>query len=76
VEKGAMPLGAAKSVVVIQRHMRGVLGRKKAKRVFMKVYSKLFDPQARAPYYLNNKTGESSWTRPLMTHHLYKKSNW
>lgn len=75
-EKGALPLNASTAVVVIQRHMRGVLGRKKARKVFMQRYVKLFDSSAGCAYYQNVKTGESSWERPHMTRHLYHKSNW
>lgn len=75
-EKGAIPLHGASAVVVIQRHMRGVLGRKKARKVFMQVYVKMFDSHAKAPFYQNTRTGESSWTRPRMTHYLYHRSNW
>lgn len=75
-EKGAIPLGGVKAATTIQKRTRGVLGRKKAKKVFMKTYVKMFDSQANAAYYQNVRTGESSWTRPLMTHHLFKKANW
>jgi hypothetical protein len=75
-EKGAVPPGGATAVVTIQRHMRGVLGRKKARKVFMQVYVKMFDSYANAAFYQNTRTGEASWTRPLMTRHLYHKSNW
>lgn len=75
-EKGAIPMNGAKSAVVIQKRMRGVLGRKKAKKVFMQTYVKMFDSYANAAYYQNVRTGESSWTRPLMTRHLFKKANW
>lgn len=73
---GAIPPGGEDAVVVIQRRLRGVLGRKKARRVFMQLYVKLYDAQSGSPYYHNVRTGESSWERPLMTRHLYHRSNW
>jgi len=75
-EKGALPPNASDHAVVIQKRMRGVLGRKKARKLFMQRYVKLFDAQSNCAYYQNNVTGESSWERPLMTKHLYHKSNW
>ena len=75
-EKGALPLDSLKSVITIQRRVRGILQRKKVRKLFMKTYVKMYDPTANAAFYKNQKTGEVSWSRPAMTKHLYHKSNW
>jgi len=64
------------AVIIIQKRMRGVLARRRVRKLFMSTYEKHIDPDSGYPYYLNVITGESSWERPLMTHHLYHYSNW
>jgi hypothetical protein len=64
------------AVVRIQKRMRGVIHRKRAKAIFVKRYQKKFDGASGYPYYYNTVTEESSWDRPKITEYFFPKSNW
>jgi hypothetical protein len=65
-----------KAVIIIQRRIRGILGRKQAKKEFAKTFKKLYDSTSRAHYYFNTITQESSWTPPSLFKRLYPKAVW
>lgn len=76
-EKKAMgPDKRSLASVLIQRRIRGVLGRKRARKEFATTFTKQLDQRSQAYYYMNNVTGETSWTRPRIMKVLYPKSNW
>ena len=62
----------------IQRRARGMLGRRKARAVFVKVWFKRFDNTANAPYYVNIKTDRSQWVPPGIYKRLFPwlKKTW
>jgi hypothetical protein len=64
------------AAIKIQRRIRGYLGRKRARKVFIKAYVKLIDPASRRVYYFNNNSQTSSWNRPLITRHLLPHIKW
>jgi hypothetical protein len=64
------------AVITIQRIVRGVLGRKKARKQFAKTFKKLYDSSSQAHYYCNTVTQESSWTPPSLFKRLYPKADW
>lgn len=75
-ERKVLPMDAASATVVIQRRLRGVLGRKKARRIFVATYSKRYDSSSGQCYYVNNQTGETSWQKPLITAKLISNTSW
>jgi len=60
----------------IQRRIRGVLGRNKVRKLFVKTFAKRLDAQSKAYYYVNLRTNVSSWTRPRFTERLFRGSKW
>jgi hypothetical protein len=64
------------AAIKIQRRIRGYLGRKRARKVFIKAYVKLIDPASKRVYYFNNNSQTSSWNRPLITRHLLPHIKW
>lgn len=66
----------AVAAIRIQKRIRGYLGRKKARKVFIKAYVKLIDPASKRVYYFNNNSRTSSWNRPLITRHLLPHIKW
>ena len=64
------------AAIKIQRRIRGYLGRKRARKVFIKAYVKLIDPASKRVYYFNNNSHTSSWNRPLITRHLLPHIKW
>ena len=64
------------AAITIQRLVRGRRGRAAVRKIVAKTFIKQYDAASRASYYVNLKTGESSWTRPLILKYIYKNSNW
>ena len=64
------------SLVTIQRLLRGVIGRNRARREFAETYVKKWDPTYGACYYANVKTEETSWEVPAIYKHLYPGKTW
>jgi len=75
-EVSQLPLDPSVAAVRIQKHVRGMQGRKAARRIFVNTYCKRFDPSYGAFYYENIMTGESSWDRPHITQYLLPGSAW
>mmetsp|Transcript_10058 Transcript_10058/g.15233 ORF Transcript_10058/g.15233 Transcript_10058/m.15233 type:complete len:1075 (+) Transcript_10058:284-3508(+) len=75
-EKMGLALDSDSAALIIQRHWRGVLGRNKARKVFVKVFAKTYDPSSGAYYYSNLNAGTSSWERPAFMVHLFPKTSW
>ena len=48
----------------IQRMWRTKIARRKLLQLVKKSYTKQFDPESGASFYINNKTGESMWKKP------------
>jgi len=64
------------AAIRIQRRIRGYLGRKRARKEFIKAYVKLIDPSSKRVYYYNNNSRTSSWVRPLITRYLLPHIKW
>eukprot|EP01040_Poterioochromonas_malhamensis_P013118 gene13118-14400_t len=64
------------SMTMIQKRIRGLLGRKQAKKEFAKTFKKIYDPSSQQHYYYNTVTHESSWTAPNLFKKLYGKAVW
>jgi hypothetical protein len=64
------------ALVVIQRRVRGVLSRNRARREFASTYVKKWDANYGACYYCNSVTQETSWHPPYIYRHLYPGRTW
>lgn len=61
---------------VIQRRVRGVRGRKSARKAFATTFTKKYDPSSKNYFYLNNSYNSTSWVRPALMTRLFPKSTW
>lgn len=75
-EKGSRPLGPDEAALRIQVRVRGMQGRKVARRVFVRRYGKRYDASSQTYYYEDMVTGEVSWYRPYITRYLLPHSTW
>jgi len=75
-EVSLLPLDPIAAVIRIQRRVRGMQGRKKARRVFVTMYCKRFDQTSQCYYYESTITGETSWERPRIAAYLLPGSTW
>ena len=64
------------AAVSIQKRMRGVFGRNRMRKIFVKTFVKQLDPESKAFYYVNLITNETSWTRPKFFVRLFPNSKW
>lgn len=64
------------SVKLLQRRARGMIARNIARKLFIKVWAKKFDPENERFYYVNQETGDIDWVRPPTFRHLFPKVNW
>ena len=73
-----LPLDFMAAIRLVQRRIRGWLGRSKARRKFSSVYLKKFDPETQAVYYVNSDYDppEVTWERPKFMHHLWPGTSW
>jgi hypothetical protein len=55
----------------IQKHIRGVLGRKKARIAFTACFTKRYDATEELCYYTNEATGETSWDPPKIIKYIW-----
>ena len=70
------PLDYMGCVRLIQRRIRGMLGRNKVRGIFIAVYAKKFDPEHGRFYYVNQWSGDLTWERPAFFAHLFPKIKW
>lgn len=75
-EKRSIPYDRYQAAQRIQKIVRGIVARKAAKKLFVNTFGKHYDKTYEAYYYVNNKTGESSWERPKLTDRFFKNSSW
>lgn len=75
-EKGSQPLAPDEAALRIQVRVRGMQGRKIARRKFVRRYGKRYDAANEAYYYEDMVTGEVSWYRPYITRFLLPNSTW
>jgi predicted nucleic-acid-binding Zn-ribbon protein len=75
-EKKTIPTGKDVAAIIIQKRIRGILGRSRARKLFTKIYKKYIDPQSNTPYYYNTRTKESSWNPPRLYKRLFGRSKW
>ena len=54
------------AAVVIQRFVRQKLARMKFIRMLRLSYKKFIDPESQLPYWVNPKTGTTTWSKPLI----------
>ena len=64
------------AAVCIQKRMRGVFGRNRVRKIFVKTYAKQLDPESKSFYYVNLITNATSWTRPKFFVRLFPNSKW
>jgi hypothetical protein len=58
------------AAATIQRRARGMLGRRKGLRAAQEMYRKFIDPEYGEPYWFNNRSKASFWTKPPLLKHL------
>ena len=73
-----LPLDYMAAVRLVQRRLRGWLGRSKARRKFSSVYLKKYDAETKCVYYVNSDYDppEVTWERPKFMHHLWPGTTW
>ena len=82
MDKSSLPLNNSSSsspsqaAAKIQRRVRGMLGRNKARKLFVKTFAKRMDPGSKSYFYVNQNTGTTSWTRPFILKRLFPNSTW
>lgn len=64
------------AVRLVQRRARGILGRNKARAVFITIWAKKWDPENERFYYVDQQHGQLSWERPAFFTHLFPKVGW
>ena len=62
------------AAIRIQRVVRGMQGRLEARGIFVNTFTKRYDADYGACYYMNENTGEMSWYRPIITLKLFPNS--
>mmetsp|Transcript_5047 Transcript_5047/g.8277 ORF Transcript_5047/g.8277 Transcript_5047/m.8277 type:complete len:1079 (-) Transcript_5047:259-3495(-) len=75
-EQATIPLNTASAAQRIQRRVRGIFGRNKMRKLFVQIYSKAYDQNSQAFYYINNVTGDTTWERPSFMTRLFPETNW
>jgi hypothetical protein len=65
-------------VRLVQRRIRGWLGRSKARRKFASIFLKKYDATSGDVYYVDGSTDPPtvSWHKPLIMQHLFPRNNW
>lgn len=73
-----LPLDYMGCVRLVQRRVRGWLGRTKARRKFATTYLKKYDPNTGDVYYVNGMRDppEVSFEKPRFMHHLFPANKW
>eukprot|EP01039_Chlorochromonas_danica_P003648 gene3648-3994_t len=75
-EKASLPVGKVDAAVRLQKRLRGMMARKKARIIFAKRFKKYLDESYGAYYYFDNQTGEACWSSPKLFHILFPKAVW
>ena len=60
----------------IQNMTRGILGRNRVRKIFIKTFVKKWDAQYATVYYANVRDGSSSWTPPAIYKYLFPGKPW
>ena len=58
-------------VRLLQRWFRGIIGRNRARKLFISTWAKKWDPQRERFYYVNLLNGDIDWVRPWLFNTLY-----
>eukprot|EP01038_Epipyxis_sp_PR26KG_P007137 gene7137-9738_t len=74
--KKNIPLNSSLGAMIIQKIVRGMLARKKARKLFVATYVKKYHNESGLVYYANLNTGDSTWEKPKFMKHLFPNSNW
>jgi hypothetical protein len=59
-------LNEVHSAQIFLRAYRAFVARKNLRKIVVEVVEKRFDPEARVPYYVNTRTDETKWTKPVL----------
>ena len=75
-DKRLCPKDYLGAVRMLQRVFRGVIGRTKARKLFIAQWAKKWDAERERFYYVNQHSGDIDWVRPLLFHTLFPKRAW
>jgi hypothetical protein len=76
VELTLIPPSHETAVERIQRIFRGFRDRRIARKEFVSVFLKRYDPNTQRHYYINTALGTSSWDKPKIHSLLFPNSKW